>query len=139
MHLRLGSKAVARGVTAVLIACSLASCGRAGRPVTVSWSITPTPPMVGVDTLVDLRLHDAEGKPVSRAMLRLEAHMSHPGMTPVTADVIERSGGAYEARVRLPMAGDWRFVVAGTLADGSRITNEAPVPGVRAAATPGGG
>ena len=67
MHLRLGSEAVARGVTAVLLACSLASCGREGRAVTVSWNITPTPPMVGADTLVGLRLHDAEGNPVSRA------------------------------------------------------------------------
>ena len=56
----------------------------------------------------------------------------------LAADVIEQSAGAYEARIRLPMAGDWRFVVAGTLADGSRITHDTPVPGVRAAATPGG-
>ena len=63
MYLRLGSKAVARGVTAVLIACSLASCGREGRAVTVSWSITPTPPMVAGETLVGLRLRDAGGNP----------------------------------------------------------------------------
>jgi len=94
--------------------------------------------MVAGETLVGLRLRDAGGKPVSRARLRFEAHMSHPGMTPVTADVIEQSAGTYEARVRLPMVGDWRFVVAGTLADGSRITHDTPVPGVRAAATPGG-
>ena len=139
MQLRLGSEALARGVTGVLLACSLASCGRAGRAVTVSWNISPTPPMVGADTLVGFRLRDAEGNPISRARLRLEAHMSHPGMAPVTADVIERGAGAYEARLRLPMAGDWRFVVAGTLADGNRITHDTPVPGVRAAATPGGG
>ncbi len=139
MHLRLGSEAVARGVTAVLLACSLASCGRAGRAVTVSWNISPTPPMVGVDTTVGIRLQDAEGNPITRARLQLEAHMSHPGMTPLTADLIEQSDGAYEARVRLPMAGDWRFVVAGTLADGSRITHDTPVPGVRVAATSGGG
>jgi hypothetical protein len=94
--------------------------------------------MVGADTLVGLRLRDAEGHPISRARLRLEAHMSHPGMAPVTADVIEHGAGAYEARLRLPMAGDWRFVVAGTLADGNRITHDTPVPGVRAVATPGG-
>jgi len=126
-------------VTALLLACSLVSCGREGRAVTVSWKITPTPPMVGTDTLVALRLLDAAGNPVSRARLQLEAHMSHPGMSPITADVIERDAGTYEARVRLPMAGDWRFVVAGAAADGTRITNDTPVPGVRAAATPGGG
>ena len=138
MQLRLGSEAVARGVTAVLLACSLVACGREGRAVTVSWNINPTPPMAGADTLVGLRLQDAGGHPVSRAKLQLEAHMSHPGMAPVIADVTERSDGTYEARVRLTMAGDWRFVVAGALADGSRITQDTLVPGVRAAATPGG-
>ena len=44
MHLRLGPEAVARGVTAVLIACSLAACGREGRAVTVSWSIDSDTP-----------------------------------------------------------------------------------------------
>jgi hypothetical protein len=126
-------------VTAVLLACSLASCGREARAVTVRWNIAPTPPIAGGDTLVGLRLEDAGGNPIARARLQLEAHMSHPGMTPVTSDVIERSAGAYEARVQLPMAGDWRFVVAGTLADGSRITRDTPVPGVRAAAPRGGG
>ena len=142
MHLRLGSEAVARGLTAVLLACSLASCGRPARAVTVSWNITPAPPMVGADTLLELRLEDAEGKPVPKAKLRLEAHMSHPGITPmmpVPADLIEKNAGVYEARVQLPMAGDWRFVVAGTLADGNRFTHEMPVRGVRAATTPGGG
>jgi hypothetical protein len=138
VQLRLGSEAVARGVTAVLLACSLVACGREGGAVTVRWNINPTPPTVGTDTLVALRLHDAQGRAISRAKLTLEAHMSHPGMTPVTADVTEQTHGTYEARVRLPMAGDWRFVVAGTLADGSRITQDTPVPGVRAAATPGG-
>jgi hypothetical protein len=138
VQLRLGSEAVARGVTALLLAGSLVSCGREGRAVTVSWTINPTPPTVGADTEVGLRLHDADGNPVSRAKLQLEAHMSHPGMAPVTAAMTERSDGTYEARVRLTMAGDWRFVVAGTLADGRRITRDTAVAGVRAAAAPGG-
>ena len=129
MYLRLGSKAVARGVTAVLIACSLASCGREGRAVTVSWSIAPTPPMVAGETLVVFRLRDAGGKPVSRARLRFEAHMSHPGMTPVTADVIEQSAGTYEAQVRLPMAGDWRFVVAVISPTAAASPTTRPFPG----------
>ena len=94
--------------------------------------------MVGRETLVGLRLHDAEGKPVSRARLQLEAHMSHPGMTPVTADVIEQSAGAYEARVRL--ADGRRLAVRRRWHARRRQPHHPgqPVPGVRAAATPGG-
>ena len=133
MHLRLGSEAVAGGVIAVLLACCLTGCGGQAPAVTARWNITPTPPIAGADLVVGVRLQDAEGSPVPRATLRLEAYMSHPGMAPVTADVVERSPGAYEARVRLPMAGDWLFVVAGSLADGRRVTDDTPVAGVRAA------
>ena len=59
--------------------------------------------------------------------------MSHPGMAPITAEVLDRGNGAYEARLRLTMTGDWIFVVSGQLTDGSRITEETKV---RAVASP---
>jgi hypothetical protein len=62
--------------------------------------------------------------------------MTHPGMAPVTSDVIETSGGRYESRVRLSMAGDWVFVVSGDLPNGRRITKEIRVPAVRPAEAP---
>lgn len=128
-------EALARRLTAGLLAfcCVAMACsGRAG-DVAVTWKIEPTPPITGSATIVRLSLQDRHGKPVQGAKLQLEAHMSHPGMAPVTGDVIERSQGDYEARVHLSMAGDWVFVVTGELADGSRITRNTRVPAVRPA------
>jgi hypothetical protein len=139
VYLRLGSKAVAGGVVAVLVACCSAACGRHSPAIQARWNITPSPPAAGTELRIGLELRDTQGRPVNNARLRLEAHMSHPGMTPVTSDVIERSPGSYEARVRLPMAGDWRLVVAGTLGDGSRVTVDTQVPGVLAAPAAGQG
>ncbi len=62
--------------------------------------------------------------------------MTHPGMAPLTADLIGRGNGTYEARLRLSMPGDWMFVATGTLSDGSRITKEIQVPAVQPARTP---
>jgi hypothetical protein len=127
--------ALARRLTAGLLACcSLAiGCGRAAGDVTVTWKIEPAPPVAGSATVVRFTLQHGDGRPAVRARLHLEAHMPHPGMAPVTGDVIERSNGEYEARLRLSMAGDWMFVVTGELADGSRITREIQVSAVRPA------
>jgi hypothetical protein len=66
---------------------------------------------------------------VKGASLRLEAHMSHPGMAPVVADLIERDG-IYESRVQLTMAGPWVIVASGELADGRRIVKQTKVTAV---------
>jgi len=75
---------------------------------------------------------DAEATTVvSSAKLRLEAHMPHPGMAPLTTDMVERSAGNYESSVRLSMDGAWTLVVNGTLVDGRRITKQMEVTAVR--------
>ena len=102
--------------------------------MSVTWKIEPTPPVTGAVTVVQFTLHHPDGKPAEGAKLHLEAHMSHPGMAPVTANVTERGNGAYEARVHLTMAGDWVFVVTGGLPDGARITRQIAI----AAAGPSG-
>ena len=58
--------------------------------------------------------------------------MPHPGMAPVTGQILERGNGTYEARLGLTMTGDWVFVVTGQLTDGSRITEETTVRAVAA-------
>lgn len=118
----------------LLAACCLliASCGRNAAGVTVAWTIEPTPPVAASDIVVRLRLSDSDG-PVRGAQLRLDAHMTHPGMRPVEAVVTEERDGNYRSRLRLTMAGDWLFVVTGTLADGRRMIKETQVPGVRPA------
>jgi hypothetical protein len=54
-------------------------------------------------------------------------------MTPVVVSVSERGDGVYEARLQFTMAGDWTLVVAGELPDGSRVTRELEIAGVRPA------
>jgi hypothetical protein len=133
VHLRVAPEALARGVSAgVLAACLLAlACTHGARDVGITWKIEPTPPVTDTLTVVRLTLQHADGRMARDARLRLEAHMTHPGMAPLVADVTDRGNGAYDARVQLSMAGDWVFVVSGVLADGTRITKETRVPAVR--------
>jgi hypothetical protein len=99
----------------------------------VAWDVEPVPPATGTETVARLTLRDDAGAPIPGARLRLEGHMSHPGMTPVVVSVSERGDGVYEARLQFTMAGDWTLVVAGELPDGSRVTRELEIAGVRPA------
>ena len=133
----MASEAFARRLGVGLFACALLTgCSRAGSAtdeVTAAWALEPGPPATGVDTNARITLHDADGQPLRGADLRLEGHMSHPGMVPVIADAIERGDGVYEARMQFSMAGDWVLVLSGELRDGRRITKQLEVTGVRPA------
>ena len=138
MHLRVASEALARRLRVGLLAfcCLAAACGSRAADITIVWTIDPMPPAAGATTIVRFTLTDSQGTRVGGARLRLDAHMTHPGMAPVTSDVVEMSGGTYQSRIRLSMAGDWVFVVSGELPDGHRITKEIPIPAVRPAEAP---
>ena len=99
--------------------------------MTALWRLEPEPPAVGRDTMTRIRLLDARNAPIAGAKLRLEGHMSHPGMTPVVTGVIERSPGDYEALMPFSMAGDWTLVLTGELPGGGRFTRQLDVVGVR--------
>ena len=116
---------------ALLIGCS--GGGGAADEVTAAWAFEPGPPATGVDTNARITLHDADGQPLRGADLRLEGHMSHPGMAPVIADVIERGAGVYEARMQFSMAGDWVLMLTGELADGRRFAKQLEIAGVQPA------
>lgn len=125
------------GLRAGLLVCCVAlACSRGADDITATWQIEPMPPVAGAPTLVRIRLQHGDGVPAGGARLQFEGHMSHPGMTPLTASMIERSSGTYEANVTLSMAGDWSFVISGSLRDGRRITRDLPVRDVRAAHAP---
>ena len=139
MHLRVASEALARRLRIGFLAfcCLAAACGSSrAADITIAWTIDPMPPAAAAITIVRFTLTDSQGTRVGGARLRLDAHMTHPGMAPVTSDVVEMSVGTYQSRIRLSMAGDWVFVVSGDLPDGHRITREIQVPAVRPADAP---
>jgi YtkA-like protein len=101
--------------------------------ITAEWTIEPSPPLAGSDVTARVTLRDNANTPVGGAKLHLEAQMSHPGMSPVLSDMVERGDGVYDARLRLTMEGDWTLVVAGELRDGTRITKQLDLAGIRRA------
>jgi hypothetical protein len=142
VHVRVAPRARRRGLTAWLVfVCSLSSvgvagCGRAADPsdsISVSWTLDPAPPVAGAPMVARLTLRDATRQPLTGARLRLEGLMSHPGMAPVTAEIVERDSGTYEAQMQFSMAGDWILLVTGQLADGTSIKKQIEIAGVRPA------
>ena len=135
MHVRVGQRAQRGVLIAALVLCSigLAACGRTDPSdgIRVAWTIDPSPPLVGEPIVALLSLHDSNQKPITGARLRLEGVMSHPGMAPVTAAVVERGEGVYEAALRFTMGGDWILVVSGTLPDGMAFKKQIEINGVR--------
>lgn len=95
--------------------------------VRVEWKITPSPPLAGAATLAELTLRDGARRPVRGARLRVEGHMSHPGMAPVMATAAERDDGVYEVRLQFTMRGEWILLVTGELPDGRRINQRIDV------------
>jgi hypothetical protein len=63
--------------------------------------------------------------------VRLQGHMSHPGMTPIAADAAERAPGVYVADFAFTMRGDWALLVSVTAASGPRLEQRIDVRDVR--------
>jgi len=125
-----GGRRVRLGIV-LAASCLALCCAREPRHVAVTWTIEPTPALAGSATLVRAELKHDDGTPASGAKLRIEAHMTHPGMAPVTGEIVERANGAYEARLNLSMAGRWVIVVAGDLQGGGRLVKETEVTAVQ--------
>jgi len=100
----------------------------------MSVMLDPAPPVAGRATTARIAVRFADGQPVPATNVRVEAHMTHPGMAPVLPDVVRVGDGDYEARIEFPMAGDWLIAVTGDLPDGERFTLQSPVAGVKPAA-----
>jgi hypothetical protein len=109
------------------------ACGRTAPPapaLDVTWSLAPTPSVVGPSTLT-VTVRDPAGAPVAGATVRLEADMSHAGMAPMFADATERGPGVYEMPFSFTMRGDWVLLVSVALPDGSRLQRRIDVSNVR--------
>jgi YtkA-like len=83
----------------------------------VEWKMTPASPVVDGDTLAEFTLLDQSRRPVRGASLRVEAHMTHPGMAPLVEPAAEQANGAYTVRLRFSMAGAYVLFVKGEMAD----------------------
>lgn len=126
MHLRVGSKGVARFGLIALLLCGAAACG--GRDavddVRVALVVDPVKPAVGSEATVRVTVDDGRG-PLRGARIQVEAHMAHPGMAPLVVETRETDAGTYTARMPFSMAGEWTLVATGTLPDGRRINAHA--------------
>jgi hypothetical protein len=110
---------------------AIASCvERATSAANLSWTLTPASPTVGPATLT-VTLRDPAGSALTGARVRLEGHMSHPGMTPAVADAPERTPGVYVAPFNFSMPGDWALVVSAALPNGERVEERVDVANVR--------
>ena len=108
---------------ACLVAATAVACApTAADDVAVSWALQPKAPVPLREVTAHLSLRDASGTLITGARLRVEAHMSHPGMAPIISGAEEPTPGMYEARIELSMAGAWTLVADGTLPDGRRLT-----------------
>jgi hypothetical protein len=99
-------------------------------PIEWTWTMSPASAVVGPARLT-ITLRAPSGNPVAGAAVRLEAHMSHPGMAPVLASATERAPGTYDIPFAFTMRGDWVLLVSAALPDGHRIERRLDVANVR--------
>ena len=114
--------------TLLVITLGLASCSPDTSPMqvaqtvgafSVSLNMDPDPPVPMQDALLELKLLDSKGQPISGAGVSLDLTM--PGMQmPVNRpEVVESGGGVYQAKTLFTMAGKWQIQAVVTYVDKS--------------------
>jgi hypothetical protein len=112
-----------------MVMLAVAGCHRSSGPepdIRVDRQITPQPVRVGRAT-VAVQLTDAAKNPVSRAKIKVEADMSHPGMSPVFAEAEETAPGSYQAHLDFNMGGDWIVLLHIKLSDARKTERQMDV------------
>ncbi|HEY0796030.1 MAG TPA: FixH family protein, partial [Acidisarcina sp.] len=105
----------------------------AASDLTAEVQVSPQPPVTAAST-VSIQLGDLGTKPVSGAVVTVEADMTHPGMAPIFSTAVEKSSGKYEAPITFTMRGDWILLVHIKTATGQTLERQIDVKGVAPAA-----
>lgn len=105
-----------------LLAVIATACHSAAPPpdIKVQYELAPQPPRVGSD-IINLKLTNKNGEPISGARIELEGNMTHAGMSPVMSEAHEVEAGKYRGTLELSMAGDWIVLVNISLPDGQKL------------------
>lgn len=122
-----------RLITCLAICTCIGGCSRADSDaitVGADCRVTPRPFTVGPAHL-DCLLYDSDDAPLTGASVRMEANMTHPGMSPVQTRLRELAPGRYEAGFELSMAGDWYLVLAGRTEEGASFEHQIDLRGVQ--------
>lgn len=109
--------------TLLVITLGLASCSSNTLPLqatqtagalSVSLKVDPDPPVPMQDALLELRLFDSKGQPLSGANVSLDLTMPGMQMPMNRPEVVESGGGVYQAKTLFTMAGKWQIQVVVT-------------------------
>lgn len=100
------------------------------REINLEWHISPNPPAIGT-VQFEVILSDTLARPITGAMMDIEANMSHPGMSPIMAKLEEEDPGVYSADIEFSMGGDWFILVNARLPDERIINRQINIPGVQ--------
>jgi hypothetical protein len=115
-------------ILTVIAGCS--SNGNDTRDINLEWIISPYPPAIGT-VQFQVILSDTLARPITGAMMDIEANMSHPGMSPMMAELEEEEAGVYSAEIEFSMGGDWFILVNARLPDERVINRQINIPGVK--------
>ena len=77
----------------------------------MSLTVDPDPPVPMQDALLELKLFDSKGQPISGASVSLDLTMPGMQMPMNRPKVVESSNGVYQAKTLFTMAGKWRIQV----------------------------
>ena len=106
--------------TLLVITLGLASCNSNTSPIqatqtagalSVRLTVDPDPPVPMQDALLELKLFDSKGQPISGASVSLDLTMPGMQMPMNRPEVVESSIGVYQAKTLFTMAGKWRIQV----------------------------
>lgn len=106
--------------TLLVITLGLVSCSSNTSPLqatqtagalSVSLNVDPYPPVPMQDALLELRLFDSKGQPISGANVSLDLTMPGMQMPMNRPKVAESGGGVYQAKTLFTMAGKWQIQV----------------------------